>query len=281
MWVMQRLLIAGYGDIARRTAARLPDGVELRKLARGLGVDFDRPETLGAIAGWADAVLYCAPPPEQGVHDTRVANFLDALERGILPVRLVYLSTSGVYGDCAGARVDEERALDPRTARAVRRADAERRLALWCSSQGVALVVLRVPGIYAADRLPLERLRAGTPVLRAEDDVYTNHIHADDLAAICVRALRDDAAPGVYNACDDSELKMGEWFDLIADRAGLPRPPRIARQDAATRIAPQLLSFMSESRRLSNAKLKRAWGLRLAYPTVFDGVPRRIGVATA
>jgi len=104
MWVMQRLLIAGYGDIARRTAARLPDGVELRKLARGLGVDFDRPETLGAIAGWADAVLYCAPPPEQGVHDTRVANFLDALERGILPARLVYLSTSGVYGDCAGAR---------------------------------------------------------------------------------------------------------------------------------------------------------------------------------
>jgi nucleoside-diphosphate-sugar epimerase len=96
-----------------------------------------------------------------------------------------------------------------------------------------------------------------------------------------VRALRDDAAPGVYNACDDSELKMGEWFDLIADRAGLPRPPRVARQDAATRIAPQLLSFMSESRRLSNAKLKRAWGLRLAYPTVFDGVPRRIGVATA
>ena len=280
MSVMQRLLIAGYGDIARRTAARLPDGVELRKLSRRLGVDFDRRETLGAIAGWADAVLYCAPPPEQAVHDTRVANFLDALARGILPARLVYLSTSGVYGDCAGARVDEDRALNPQTARAARRADAERRLALWCSSRGVALVVLRVPGIYAADRLPLARLRAGTPVLREEEDVYTNHIHAEDLAAICVRALRDDAAPGVYNACDDSELKMCEWFDLIADRAGLPRPPRIAREDAAQRIAPQLLSFMNESRRLSNAKLKQAWDLRLAYPTVFDGVPRRIEIAT-
>jgi nucleoside-diphosphate-sugar epimerase len=280
MCVMQRLLIAGYGDIARRTAARLPEGVELRKLSRRLGVDFDRREALGAIAGWADAVLYCAPPPEQGVHDTRVADFLDALARGILPARLVYLSTSGVYGDCAGARVDEDRALNPQTARAVRRADAERRLALWCSSRGVALVVLRVPGIYAADRLPLERLRAGTPVLREEEDVYTNHIHAEDLAAICARALRDDAAPGVYNACDDSELKMGEWFDLIADRAGLPRPPRIARKDAAQRIAPQLLSFMNESRRLSNAKLKRAWDLRLAYPTVFEGVPRRIEIAT-
>jgi len=281
MWVMQRLLIAGYGDIARRTAARSPEGVELRKLSRGLGVDLDRLETLGAIAGWADAVLYCAPPPAEGEHDTRIANFLGALERGILPARVVYLSTSGVYGDCGGARVGEERALDPRSARAVRRADAERRLALWCSSRGVALVVLRVPGIYAADRLPLERLRAGAPVLRAEDDVYTNHIHAEDLAAICVQALRADAAPGVYNACDDSELKMGEWFDLIADRAGLPRPPRIARRDAAARIAPELLSFMSESRRLSNAKLKREWGLRLAYPTVFDGVPRVIEAASA
>ncbi len=278
---MQRLLIAGYGDIARRTAARLPERVELRRLSRSLGADLDRPETLGAIAGGSGAVLYCAPPPAEGDRDTRIANFLSVLERGILPARIVYLSTSGVYGDCAGARVDEDRSPNPQTARAVRRADAERRLALWCSSRDVALVVLRVPGIYAADRLPLDRLRAGTPVLRDEDDVYTNHVHADDLAAICVRALDADAAPGVYNACDDSELKMGEWFDLIADRAGLPRPPRVARQDAAARIAPGLLSFMSESRRLSNAKLKRAWGLRLAYPTVFDGVPRTIEAATA
>jgi nucleoside-diphosphate-sugar epimerase len=276
--MQQRLLIAGYGDIASRTVARLPDGVELRKLSRRLGADFDRPDTLGGIAGWADAVLYCAPPPAAGDADPRIANFLAALERGILPARMVYLSTSGVYGDCGGARVSEDRALNPGTARAKRRADAEQKLAIWCSSRGVALVVLRVPGIYAADRLPLARLRAGTPALREEDDVYTNHIHAEDLAAVCLRALRADAAPGVYNACDDSELKMGEWLDLIADRAGLPRPPRIARAQADARIAPDLLSFMSESRRLSNAKLKRAWGLRLAYPTVFEGVPRRIEI---
>ena len=136
------------------------------------------------------------------------------------------------------------------------------------------IVCLRVPGIYAADRLPLERLRKGTPVLRAEDDGYTNHIHADDLAAICVRALERDAPAGVYNASDDSELKMGDWFDLVADRHGLPRPPRIARADAERLIPPALLSFMRESRRLVNRRLKDALGIALRYPTVFEGVPR-------
>jgi len=158
--------------------------------------------------------------------------------------------------------------------RARRRLDAERQLGAWCAARGIDLVILRVPGIYAADRLPLARLRAGTPVLRAEDDTYTNHIHADDLAAIALRALDAEAPPGTYNAVDDSELKMGEWFDLVADRAGLPRPQRIARYEAGGRIPDAMLSFMNESRRLSNAKLKRALALTLAYPTVFDGVPR-------
>jgi nucleoside-diphosphate-sugar epimerase len=138
----------------------------------------------------------------------------------------------------------------------------------------VQTTILRVPGIYAADRLPVERLKRGTPVLRAEDDVYTNHVHADDLAAICVRALESDAPPGIYNAADDSELKMGEWFDLVADRFGLARPPRVSRADAARVISPMLLSFMSESRRLVNRRMKEALGIRLRYPTVFEGVPR-------
>jgi nucleoside-diphosphate-sugar epimerase len=152
--------------------------------------------------------------------------------------------------------------------------DAERRLALWCSERRVPLVVLRVPGIYAADRLPLDRLRAGTPVLRAEDDVYTNHIHAEDLAAIVTRALADTAPAGIYNASDDSEIRMGDWFDLVAARAGLPPPPRVARAEAAGRISPELLSFMSESRRLVNRRMKQELGVRLQFPTVYDGVPQ-------
>jgi nucleoside-diphosphate-sugar epimerase len=188
----------------------------------------------------------------------------------------VYLGTSGVYGDCGGALVDESRPVNPSTARAKRRVDAERRLQQWCDLHDVALVVLRVPGIYAADRLPLERLRNGTPALRDEEDSYTNHIHADDLAAIALRACDVDAPPGTYNASDDSEMKMGRWFDLVADRQGLLRPPRIARAEAPGRLSPEMLSYAAESRRLVNAKMKRGLGIRLRYPTVFDGVPQAI-----
>jgi nucleoside-diphosphate-sugar epimerase len=269
---MKRLLIAGYGDIARRVAARLPAGVVMRAISRTLGVDLDLPQTLQPFAGWADAVLHAAPPAANDT-DTRTANLLALLGQGPPPARIVYLSTSGVYGDCAGARVDEARPVNPMTARAKRRVDAERQLSAWCAPRGVALVVLRVPGIYAADRLPVERLRRGTPALREEDEGYTNHIHADDLATIALRALEDDAPPGIYNASDDSELKMGAWFDLVADRTGLPRPPRVSRNEAADRIPPELLSFMGESRRLMNAKMKRELGVRLAYPTVYEGVP--------
>ena len=269
---MKRLLIAGCGDIARRALPDLRARFEVRIISRADGVDLDRPESLAALAP-ADAVLHCAPPPQSGELDTRTTNLLAALEnRRILPTRFVYISTSGVYGDCGGARVDETRPVNPQSARARRRVHAEAQLALWCSSRSVPLVVLRAPGIYASDRLPLARLRAGTPVLREEDDVYTNHIHADDLAGCCLRALDEDAPAGIYNASDDTELRMGEWFDLVADRAGLPRPPRIARREAAARMPPELLSFMSESRRLDNARLKGGLGVRLRYPTVREGL---------
>lgn len=269
---MKRLLIVGCGDIARRALPQLQSRHEIQFLTRACGRDLDRPETLAGLAA-ADAVLHCVPPPASGAGDPRTARLLEALERSrILPTRFVYISTSGVYGDCAGALVDETRAVNPQSARAMRRVDAERRLALWCKQREAALVVLRAPGIYAADRLPLERLRSGTPVLRAEEDVYTNHVHAEDLAAACARALEDDAPAGIYNASDDTQLRMGEWFDLLADHAGLPRPPRIARSDAPGRIPQALLSFMSESRRLDNRRLKSTLGVALRFPTVREGL---------
>lgn len=263
----------GHGDVSHRTAALLPDGVEMRAVSRRLGIDLDRPETLRPLAGWADTVLHCAPPPD-GPTDTRTANLLAALEAGgILPSRLVYISTSGVYGDCGGAWVDEARPVNPQTARAVRRVDAEERIARWGRAGKVEVVVLRVPGIYAAARLPAARLLQGTPVLDDQDDVYTNHIHAEDLASIALRALAPDAPAGVYNASDDSAMKMGAYFDLVADRFGLPRPPRVSRAAAAQVISPAMLSFMGESRRLVNTKMKQVLGVRLRYPTVNEGVP--------
>jgi len=268
---MKRLLIAGFGDIARRATPRLARRFQLAPLSRADGFDLDRPESLSLAA--AQALLHCAPPPDHGVADTRTANLLAALEKArILPARIVYVSTSGVYGDCAGARVDESRRPAPLTERARRRLHAEIQLAQWAGDRAVDLVVLRVPGIYAAARLPLERLRAGTPVLRREDDVYTNHIHADDLAAIVCRALHDEAPAGVYNASDDTEMKMGDWFDLVADVHALPRPPRISKELAPGRVPAALLSFMQESRRLDNTRLRSVLGVRLLYPTVHEGL---------
>jgi nucleoside-diphosphate-sugar epimerase len=190
----------------------------------------------------------------------------------MLPRRFVYLSTSGVYGDCSGERVDETRAPHPRTERARRRLDAEQVVSDWGAREGAETVILRVPGIYAADRLPLAQLARSTPVLRREDDVYTNHIHADDLAAIVVTALHAARASGTYNASDDSVIKMGDWLDLVADRSGLARPPRVSRAEAVRVVPADLLSFMSESRRLSNERLKSELGVRLRYPTVADGL---------
>jgi nucleoside-diphosphate-sugar epimerase len=268
---MKRLLVAGFGDIARRAEPLLRGRFEVVPLSRRSGRDLDRPQSLVLEA--ADAVLHLAPPPREGDADTRTANLLAALEKArILPARLVYVSTSGVYGDCGGARVDEGRPAAPATPRARRRADAERRLALWCSAREVALVVLRAPGIYAAERLPLQRLRAALPVLRREDDVYTSHVHADDLAASAARALEDDAPAGVYNCSDDSELLMGDWLDFVADYAGLPRPPRLVRSEASARVSAETYSFMCESRRLDNQRLKRHLGVRLRYATVQAGL---------
>ncbi len=231
---------------------------------------------LAGVARLAQAVLHLAPPPAQGAGDPRTAALLQALLRsGAPPQRLVYGSTTGVYGDCAGAVFDETRAVAPATDRARRRVAAEALVRTYGRISGARVTVLRIPGIYGADRPgghPRERLLRGTPVLAPADDVYTNHIHADDLARACVAALQRGLPQRVVHASDDTELTMGAYFDLAADLCRLPRPPRITRAEAREQISPMLLSFMSESRRLNNRRLKRELRLRLRYPTVLEGL---------
>jgi nucleoside-diphosphate-sugar epimerase len=287
---MKKLLIVGCGDIALRALPQLVRNFQVFGLVRAAGQadriaalgakpvagDLDDPATLAPLAGAAELVLHLAPPGDSGEGDQRSANLIAALSPRP-PERLVYISTSGVYGDCRGAWVDEDRPVAPQTLRGARRADAERALLAWGKQRGVVVAVLRVPGIYAAERLPLAQLKRGAPVLRAEDDVYTNHIHADDLAAICLAALERGAAGRVYNANDDGEIKMGDYFDLVADRAGLPRPPRIASAAAeAGAISEGLMSFMRESRRLVNTRMKAELGVRLRFPSVYEGVPKLV-----
>jgi nucleoside-diphosphate-sugar epimerase len=209
--------------------------------------------------------VHLAPPQSEGERDLRTRRLTAILPEG---ARLVYVSTTGVYGNCHGAHISETQATAPVNARARRRVDAEQVLRAWAVRSGSRLSILRVPGIYAADRLPIERLQRGTPALLADDDVFTNHIHADDLARIIRLALSRGAAQRVVHAVDDSDLKMGDYFDLVADAHGLPRPPRLPRAQLAQQVTPMMLSFMSESRRLSNARLKHELGVRLRWPDV-------------
>ena len=254
-------------------AARAPD---LRAAgATPLVGDLDDAASLARLAGLADAVLHLAPPPSHGNTDTRTANLLHALARKGRVRRIVYASTTGVYGDCGGARFDETRRVDPATDRARRRVDAESRLRWFGRSSGTSVTILRIPGIYAVDRPgghPRERLARGTPVLRAEDDVYTNHIHADDLARACVAALLRGLPQRVIHTSDDTDMMMGDYFDLAADLCGLPRPPRISRAQAREQLSATQLSFISESRRLVNRRLKTELRLRLRYPSVDQGL---------
>ncbi|HYD97523.1 MAG TPA: SDR family oxidoreductase [Noviherbaspirillum sp.] len=274
-----RLLIVGCGDVGMRLLPLVRDrfrvfavtsqavrSEELRAAgAVPVIADLDQPATLARLARLARWVVHLAPPPAEGLIDRRTRNLTAILPDG---GNLVYVSTTGVYGDCGGMLVDETRTVNPQNPRAKRRVDAERVLRGWARRSGSRLSILRVPGIYAAGRLPLERLQKGTPALRPEDDVYTNHIHADDLARIIAQALFRAQCCRVYHAVDDSDMKMADYFDAVADRAGLARPPRLPREELRHAVSPVLLSFMSESRRLSNLRLRAELGVRLRYPRV-------------
>lgn len=283
------LLIVGCGDVGMRVVKLLahrwrvfaltssPERVPMLRQAGAVPLigNLDDPATLGRLGGLADAVLHLAPPPQQGAHDSRTRHLLAALSRGGRVRRLVYASTTGVYGDCGGARFDETRTVNPGTDRARRRVDAEARVRWFGRQTGASVTVLRIPGIYAADRAgghPRERLVRGTPVLQRADDVFTNHIHADDLARACAAALVRGLPQRVVHASDDTELSMGDYFDLAAQLCGLAKPPRITREQAQVALSPMLLSFMSESRRLDNLRLKRELKLQLRYPTVAQGI---------
>jgi len=283
---MKRLLIIGCGFTARRAAPLLNRHYRLYALvrneaqkaelsARGItpvSGDLDDRASLSRIAGLADVVLHLAPPAGESERDSRTTHLLAALSQGVLPKRLVYISTSGVYGDCGGDWVNETRALKPQTGRAQRRVDAELQIRDWARRNGVRACILRVPGIYAENRMPLDRIRVSMPAIVADEDGYTNHIHADDLVRIIVAALRNGKPNRVYHASDDSQMKMGDYLDAVADAYRLRRPPRITRAKAQRTLPDTLLSFMNESRRLNNGRMKKELKVKLRYATVADSL---------
>lgn len=272
-----------------RAAALLGKGVKVLALtssaskiavlqARGITPllgNLDQPDSLRRLSGVATHVVHMAPPPLQGQTDPRTRALVQALALRTPPSSVVYGSTSGVYGDCQGAWIDETQRRQPDTDRAQRRVDAEAWLNAWGSAGHPRIQVLRIPGIYALDReggTPRDRLLRGTPVLQASDDVFTNHVHADDLARATVLALWRGKPLRPVHVVDDSDLRMADYMDLAADLWGLPRPPRVSRAQATTELTPMTLSFMSESRRMRNKRLKQELRLKLRYPTVREGL---------
>jgi nucleoside-diphosphate-sugar epimerase len=285
---MSALLIVGYGDIGRRVASlalaagrvvsALLRSAEKAKVLAANGIlpllgDLDDTATpVRELPSAGTTILYTVPPPGGGEYDTRMRVFLGSIEPGSEPAQVVYLSTTGVYGDQQGALVTEETSTKATTSRARRRLDAENLLLAWGRNRGVKIVILRVSGIYGANRLPLNRLREGAPVLRSEESPFSNRIHADDLARLCLAAAEKGEDGEIINTCDGETSTMTDYFNAVADAFALPRPPQVTLAEAKECMPPLLLSYFSESRRLDNRRMRERLGVNLLYPDLVSGL---------
>lgn len=281
------MLIIGCGDVGRCVARRyLGSGNAVTGIVRSeasadslkqqgiqaIRVDLDQ-DPLPSLPSRDERVFYFAPPPARGAADPRVARMVEAFHRDGPPRRLVYISTTGVYGDCRGEWVDEKRPVNPGVDRARRRLDAEIRFQEWSRVSGAELVILRVAGIYGPDRLPLARIRQGLPLVRAKEAPFTNRIHEYDLAQVCMASMERPVAGEIFNVSDGHPGAMADYFDAIADLAGLPRPPKIPLAGAEQHLSAGMLSYMRESRRLDNRKMLERLTIELRYPSLEQGGP--------
>lgn len=283
----RQLFIVGCGYVGMAAALRERErGAQVRALARsaaaaerlqaaGIEVvigDLDDPDSLRTLRLVGACVYYFAPPPSIGSSDPRMDAFLEALRPHTGPSRLVLISTTGVYGDCGGQWIDEQCPPNPQTDRARRRLAAERALQVWGEQMNVPIVILRVAGIYGPDRLPIERLRKGLPVLCERESPWSNRVHVDDLVSACLNAADCDDPGRLYNISDGHPTTMTDYFNQVADTVGLPRPPQVSLEQAKKALSSEMLSYLSESRRLDNTRMRTELGVVLRYPTLATGL---------
>lgn len=281
-FAMQHLLIVGCGAIGQRVASlALAQGMEVSTFnrsekgvagARHFTGNLDEPESLRGIPTRGTGIIYLVPPPGGGNEDTRMRNFLASIAMGDEPEKVVYISTSAVYGDCGNAVVTEETPASPQTSRGKRRLHAEQLLTSWACQRSVAVVILRVTAIYAADRLPVSQLSTGQPVLLEAEALPSNRIHADDLSRICLIALERGADGAIFNVSDGSPSTMTSYFNAAADRLGLPRPRQVTKEEARQVMSPLMISYFSEGRVVDNRKMLDELGVTLLYPNLEAGL---------
>ena len=282
------VLVTGCGDIGERVAGlersagrRVTGLIRSEASARRLraaGIqplmaDLDVSASLRDLPVKNALIYYFAPPPGKGVTDPRMETFVSILDSSELPKRVVLISTTGVYGDCRGEWVTEDRPANPQADRAKRRLAAETVLRRWSEKNSVPIVILRVPGIYGRGYLPEERLRARDPVLHEEESPFSNRIHADDLARACFIAGHH-ANPGtLYNVSDGHPTTMTDFFYRVADAFGIPHPPAITLEQARRRLGAEMLSYLAESKRIDNRRMREELGVELMYPDLAAGLP--------
>ena len=281
------VVIFGCGYVGRRVAKReIALGNSVRAIVRSdtsrqalqesginaTALDLDPPVAESPPASHNSGIYYFTPPPSKGTSDTRIRAFLNNIKSNELPERIVYISTTGIYGDCQGEWIDESRAPNPQVDRSKRRLDAETALQEWSLQTGVRIVVLRVPGIYGPEKLPLARIRNGTPVLAESESAWSNRVHVDDLVSGCVAAMHHPNPSNTYNINDGHPTTMTDYFYQVADVAGLPRPPEISLTEAQSQFSPELLSYLSESKRIDNARMRTELGVNPKYPTLALGL---------
>lgn len=282
------VLIIGCGDIGERVAViERSEGRIVKGLVRSeasaerltaagiqpITADLDVPASLNNLPVKDALVYYFAPPPGTGAIDPRMEAFTNLPGPSNLPKRVVYISTTGVYGDCAGEWVTEDRPPRPQADRAKRRFAAENALRHWSEKCRVPIVILRVPGIYGRGLLPEKRIRAGEPVLREEESLYSNRIHADDLARVCCAAGHHPHPGPIYNVSDGHPTTMTDFFYRVADVLGIPRPPAITLEQARRQMGEGMLSYLAESKRIDNRRMRDELGVELMYPDLLAGLP--------
>ena len=288
----KKILIVGCGDIGLRVAkiwksagktifslARSESSIDIfrQQHIHACQADLDNPQSLENLPTQQSLIYYFAPPPAKGQQDPRMENFLRSLATDNLPTQLIYISTSGVYGDQKGKLINEQTPANPQVDRAKRRYHAELQLQKWSEETHVPVTILRVGGIYGPGRLPLQRLKDQIPILHENLSPQTNRIHADDLAQICVAAATKGQAGEIYNISDGTNSNMTEYFNTIADFCDLPRPPLVDWDEAEKTISKGMLSYLRESRRMDNTKMINELGVELIYPTLKDGLKSCIG----
>ena len=284
--MQKRIYIIGYGDVGARIAPLLVEkNIDVYAVSRSnkreianehfhyLNIDLDQCESGPAIIEDKADVIYLAPPPIQGINETRIKAFLANLENNnTIPRRIVYISATGVYGDCGGEWITEETPLSPKADRSKRRVDAENQLTAWCKTHTTEWVILRVAGIYGPGKLPLARLQKGMSVLQEGIAPASNRIHIDDLADIIIAAMESEFANEIYNVADNNPTTMTDYFTRVAAAYKLPAPIQISWEEAQKTLSPQMLSYLSESKKLDTSKLVQQLKIALRYPNLATGI---------